>query len=305
MASLSGYREYVPATRGVGLVARRTADTREFGAFRAMAEQGYDRSLSALVEHEIIPRLIVAHGSPAAPSQGHESGAAPSVAIVAADIEALAPLTLQIEADLLLAQVDAILARGVGVDTLMVDLLAPTARLLGQYWEDDRCDFVDVTMGLWRLQEVVHEIAGRRTFEQAPADEGSRALFASMPGDQHDFGTVVIEELFSRNGWITDRLCGARADELVRHVGRDWLDLVGLTISCDCHIEGLPQLIATLRNISRNPRVSVMVGGRVFGGDAGLALRVGADGTAGDAKRALQIARELVRGQKTDAAVLT
>ena len=61
----------------------------------------------------------------------------------------------------------------------MVDLLAPAARLLGEYWEDDRCDFVDVTMGLWRLQEVVHEIAAR-----APADRaagGRRALARCSP----------------------------------------------------------------------------------------------------------------------------
>jgi methanogenic corrinoid protein MtbC1 len=262
-------------------------------AFRILADVDYDRSLSLLIESEIIPRLMIAHAV--------DTPEIKAVGIVADEIAALAPLALDMEADALLAHVETILARGVSVDTVMIDLLAPTARLLGEFWEDDRCDFVDVTMALWRLQEVVHEIAARSSTDRILAVGGHRALFASMPGDQHNFGTVVIDEVFRRDGWVTDRMSGAETPDLVRHVGENWFDIVGLTVSCDDHIAALTSVIVGLRNVSKNSRVSIMVGGRVFSADPGLALRVGADGTAGDARHALRVAGDLVRARDGEA----
>ena len=300
MASLAQYNRNI-SLAGDGRLARRFAgDTDSLAVFRVHADTEYDRSLSTLIESEIIPRLMVAHAAttPAVASVAVEASIDPS------EVEALAPLALQVEADALLAHIETILARGVTVDTVMVDLLAPTARLLGEYWEDDRCDFVDVTMGLWRLQEVVHEIAARAPADRLHAAGGHRALFASMPGDQHNFGTVVVDELFRRDGWVTDRLSEAQTPDLLRRVGDDWFDMVGLTISCDHHIAELTSIIVALRNVSRNPRVCIMVGGRIFSANPERAAHVGADGTAPDAKIALKVAAELVRTREGEHAVL-
>lgn len=250
-------------------------------------------SLSSLIEGEIIPRLVVAH-SVAAPTIVPTDG---DHAITIAEIEELAPLALQVEADALLAHVESILARGVAFDTVLVDLLAPAARLLGEFWKDDRCDFIDVTMGLWRLQEVVHEISSRMPGDEVHGGAGHHALFATMPGDQHSFGTVVIDELFRRHGWVTDRVSEVENADLLKRVADGWFDLIGLTVTCDCHIAPLASTIAALRNVSRNPRVCVMVGGRIFSDDPDLAVLVGADGTARQADLALKVACKLVRGR--------
>ena len=291
MASLAQYNRNVSLAGDERLARRFAGDADSLAVFRVHADTEYDRSLTTLIESEIIPRLMVAHAAttPAVASVAVEAGIDPS------EVDALAPLALQVEADALLAHIEMFLARGVTVDTVMVDLLAPTARLLGEYWEDDKCDFVDVTMGLWRLQEVVHEIAARAPADRLHAAGGHRALFASMPGDQHNFGTVVVDELFRRDGWVTDRLSEAQTPDLLRRVGDDWFDMVGLTISCDNHIAELTSIIVALRNVSRNPRVCIMVGGRIFSANPERAVHVGADGTAPDAKRALKVAAELVR----------
>lgn len=298
MASLA--RPHGPASviGDPGLARKFGGGADALAAFRVKVEVDHDRCLSALIEREIIPRLMVAHAA-AAPVLAPATGDA---AIEADEVATLAPLALQVEADALLEHIEAILARGASVDTVLVDLLAPAARLLGEFWEDDRCDFVDVTMGLWRLQEIVHELAARMPADRLAAAGGHRALFASMPGDQHDFGTVVIDELFRRGGWVTDRMSDAQTGDLLRRASGEWWDLVGLTVSCDCHVVALPSIISALRNVSRNPRVCVMVGGRVFSADPGLAIQVGADGTARDAKLALEVASELVCVREMEAA---
>jgi len=272
------------------------ADSQNLTAFRVLAAADFTNSLSQMIESEIIPRLMLAHGLAAAETVTDATVAE----IIAGEAEALASLVLQVDAGVLLVHVEAILARGVSVDTMMVDLLAPAARLLGEYWESDLCDFVDVTMGLWRLQEVVHVIAARAPSERLLAAGGRRALFASMPGDQHNFGTVVIDELFRRDGWITDRLSGVETSELLKRVGGDWFDMIGLTVSCDYHIATLPSIIVALRNVSRNSRVCIMVGGPVFSKDPGQAEKVGADGTAPDAQLALKVAAGLVRTREQE-----
>ena len=263
------------------------------------APAGDDASLSTLVEREIIPRLVASH-----PRIGASAVAAdPSALITAEEVATFAPLSLQVEADSLLDYVEVILRRGVSVDSVLVDLLAPAARRLGEFWEDDRCDFVDVTMGLWRLQEIVHELATRMPAESRQGP-GKRALFASLVGDQHSFGTVVIEELFCREGWLTDRIAEATTPDLLERIAGEWFDLIGLTISLDCHIAPLPGVIAALRNVSRNPQICVMVGGRVFVNDPALAASVGADGTASDAKVAVTVATKLISSLAVEAQAL-
>lgn len=248
------------------------------------------RSLTRLIEGEIIPRLLAAHTS----GPLFESAGEPLSMITAEEVAAFAPLALQVEADELLQHVEGLVARGISYEMLLVDLLAPAARHLGELWDDDRCDFVDVTMGLWRLQEVVHELSGSSRTGVHDDHRFRRALFASLEGDQHSFGTVVVDEMFSANGWLTDRLNEVSTDELFRYVRAEAFDLIGLTITCDCHIAALPSIVRGVRASSRNPRICVMVGGRVFAQNADLAAAIGADGTAPDARVAVRVAGELV-----------
>ncbi|UVO50820.1 cobalamin B12-binding domain-containing protein [Sphingomonas sp. SUN019] len=240
------------------------------------------RSLSQLIECEIIPRLMVAHVAPVIDHPPADP----------ADVIALADLALQVEADELLSRAESLLADGMTVEGLMVDLLGPAARTLGEYWESDRCDFVDVTMGLWRLQEVVHELGVRQPGARHLPTR--RALFAPMPGDQHGFGTLVLAEVFTRGGWSVERAGDASTRSLMATAAGEWFDLVGLTVSCDCHTATLPSVISGLRGVSHNPAVRVMVGGRVFADNPALATTVGADGTANDAREALLVAAALV-----------
>ena len=172
------------------------------------------QSLASLVTGEIIPRLVLAHGdlAPAtmlAPSAGDRL-----------DVEAFAPLTVHSETSALLTQVDRLIEAGVGVDTVMLDLLAPAARLLGRWWEEDRCGFIEVTMGLWRLQELVRELT--RRFPPACVGGGGAGrdvLFASFPGEQHDFGAVMVSEMFNRHGWNSEVLIGVEMSELLAVAG--------------------------------------------------------------------------------------
>mgnify|MGYP006189690253 CR=1 FL=1 len=175
--------------------------------------EGPHDSVNAMIESEIIPRLLMAHA--AAPARSKAKRSRP---IDPEDASAFAVLPLRLEAANLLEEVDAFIAEGSSVETICLDLLAPAARMLGEMWERDECDFIDVTMGLWRLQEVMREIAARSPADLPSLKVPRSALFSPMPGDQHNFGTLMIEEVFARGGW--------RSEALVKPERRQLLDRI-------------------------------------------------------------------------------
>ena len=243
-------------------------------------------ALHRLVEGEIIPRLLLAHRGDATAPRAAAPG--PGTA------ERFAVAALQQEAYGLLVEVDAMLAGGNTVEGIFLDVLAPAARHLGLMWDADECDFVDVTMALWRLQEIVHELAARMPGAAERRGGERRALFAPLPGEQHGFGSLMVEEFFRRAGWTTASELSATEADLVGLVRGRWFELVGLTVTCETNVARLPGLIAALRGASRNPRLGIMVGGKVFTDHPELARGCGADATAADARQAVLVAETLL-----------
>jgi methanogenic corrinoid protein MtbC1 len=242
-----------------------------------------------VIEVEVIPRLLVAHFPVLVPSEP----AAPAE-VDPAEVERIAGLAVTLEAHELLAEVEQFVRRGVCIERVLVELMAPAARELGEAWKRDDLDFVEVTMALWRLQEVLREIAGRSPPGGRVQADPRSALFSPYPTDQHSFGTVMIEECFARAGWDTDLLVDpSRADLLARLANRHF-DLVGLTVSSDCHIAQLSSLVTAMRNVSQNSSVCVMLGGRALIERPAIAVEAGADGTAATALDALDLADSLI-----------
>ncbi|MFO6428817.1 B12-binding domain-containing protein [Erythrobacter sp. W302b] len=251
-------------------------------------------SVNAIIEGEIIPRLLMAHASTDAQPRSKRSRT-----ISADEASRFAVLPLRLEAASLLEEVDAFITKGASVETICLDLLAPAARRLGEMWEADECDFLDVTMGLWRLQEVMREVAARSPAVMGGVTLPYSALFSPMPGDNHNFGTLMIEEVFARGGWRSEALVKPERRELLDRLARQPFDLIGLTLARDCPSTALGNLIKAMRNVSANPHIIVLVGGRMINENPGVAIEVGADGTGADALAALELANSLIKTAAT------
>lgn len=287
MASVYGFVRSIAKVGSAAPMLRNIVGRKSSVADEPQRQSGF----AMLVESEIIPRLVVAHRHDPLPVSS-----SPARFITNDEAADFAPFALQEDACALLDRVEVFLARGVSVDTLFVELLAPAARHLGTMWDDDTADFVAVTMALWRLQEIVRELSAREPIAQHGDDVGRRALFSVMPGEDHSFGTVLVEDVFRRAGWTTGLLTQCSTSELLATVARDAYDVIGLTVTGDRHCQTVPAIINGLRSVSRNPKITIMVGGRIFSENPDLATQLGADATAADATSALAVARDLVNG---------
>ena len=246
-------------------------------------------ALAGLIESQIIPRLLVA-----CRNQSIRPDDVTHDRICASQAEGFAAVVLRLEAHSLMEQVEGFIARGASVEAVLVDLLAPTARQIGIWWEEDTCDFVDVTMGLWRLQQIVYELSARLPGKAPVFGQSRKAIFSVFPGSSHSFGTVIVEECFRREGWQTTLLTTATDHQLINMVAEHHYDVIGLTITREDEMASAPSLIGRIRARSRNPMLGVIVGGRIFTQSPELAMQIGADATASDAEQAVKRAEMLL-----------
>lgn len=246
------------------------------------------QALASLIESEIVPRLLLVHK----PARTGTADADGSEAVLESPAT-FARKTVELSVDDLIAHVQAQIANGVDWNRLCLDQLAPTARHLGEMWENDDASFTDVTLGLARLHQLLHEIARSPDDAAHPGMEQKRAYLVSLPGEQHTFGLAMLDEFFQKAGWLTWVDNAASGAEILERVATLSLDVIGVSVARQEMLDGLPALIKQCREASRNPNIRIMVGGRVFTDDETLADRIGADGTAADAEDAVRLATQL------------
>jgi len=245
-------------------------------------------ALARVIEGEIIPRLTLAHRQ----EQDRRVHGTPPV--TTSEVAAFADLIVKADYRAVLAYVDAEMAKGLAPEALLVSLFAPTARYLGEMWKADRYDFVEVTIALSVLQQLIREHSMRMGLEDVAWSDDKRILLVPAPGDQHTFGVAVVEKFFRAAGWEVWGGPAGLAFDLPDLVSREGFSVFGVSLGSEANLDAVVTLIRQIRRSSRNPAMRVLVGGPVFIDRPDLALLIGADATATDAQSAVALAHDLL-----------
>lgn len=243
--------------------------------------------LARAIESDVIPRLVQAHRAteslrPLAPKPTE------------ADVQAFVADIVGDREEAVAASLDRMRQRGLPVEMLYLDLLAPAARLLGEMWNDDQCDFATVTVALGRLQCLLRELSPAFGTEVAHPPNGRRALFAQPRDEQHSFGLSMVAEFFRRDGWEVVGGVGGAVDDPGARTRQEWVDVVGFSIGSELRLEWLRSRIAVVRESSRNRNIVVLCGGPIFTLHPQWLTHVGADATALDGREAPNVADRLL-----------
>ena len=248
-------------------------------------------NLAAAIEDEVIPRLLL---SQRAHINEIHTDVTPLSHAGDECVDEFVSLLLKDDLEVAYAYIDSIRVRGVTLSAVYLELLAPAARMLGEMWEEDRVGFADVTVALCRLHDVMRNLGASQPPATDTLPQGRRALLVPMPGEQHTFGLVMVADFFRRAGWDVCTEAVHTSNELVGFVRQEWFTMIGLSVGCEAHLEGVASTIHALRRAARNRSLGVMVGGSLIAKHPELAIQVGADATGKDARQAVMQAENLV-----------
>jgi len=245
--------------------------------------------IAGIVESQVVPRLVNSYRADTLiPDEPEAVLPEPEARVV----ERLADLTVK-DSSAAKAQVQALYDDGLSIEAIYLNVLAPTARLLGKYWETDQMHFADVTIGVGVLQQMLHDFEAAFQVDAKAWQPGLRALLMPAPEEQHTFGLFMIGEFMRRAGWDawTGPLPPAKELELLIKSGE--FSVIGFSASSDNRLSDLADTIALVRRLSKDHPICIMVGGYVFAERPELVEKVGADGTASNAKDAIKLAHRM------------
>ena len=227
--------------------------------------------LEPLLRDKVLPHLLRAHAHAAAPGLPCEAFARALLAEGPEDArQALARLQRS----------------GAEPRRLLDEVLAPAARRLGRWWEDDTCDFFVVSEAMARL----HALACGLVEPEAAGPRGPRLLLLTAPGETHLFGACLAADLFRREGWRVER-----ADGDLRRARPGAFDAIGVSCGCEKAAAGLPQFLQRLKlQIAARP-VPILLGGALFLGQPERAKNLGVDFVASEPDSPRRISLALIQ----------
>ncbi len=240
--------------------------------------------LARTLETDIIPRLLLAHRNVAPrPTSTSAVAADPT----SDDVSALTGLAMQADLPGALSYLEGLRARGIPLERLYLELLAPVARRLGVMWERGHLRLhgghggpVLPAPGGARVQPGLRRAHAARG-ARPPCAARSLARRTAQLRHSGACGAVLPR---CRLGCVV----GLRLErsDIIEAAQRIWFGVAGFSLACDDHIGDLAVLIRDVRRASRNAGIGILVGGPLFMENPDLVALVGADATAADGRQA-------------------
>lgn len=260
-------------------------------------------AIERVVEADIIPRLLAAYraraaaaGKPAPKAVAAAARATPRQPHTATDAANLALGVIGSKPEEVVAAVLArLIAEGEAAEARCLELIADAARHLGVLWVEDRAGFEEVTIGMFHLQRMAHDIAPMTRRVVLPEGAPRKTLLLlTLEGEQHSLAKTLLANCFDSAGWQVSTVQVSSTDDVATLVSTVDYDVVGFSMATDVQVSRADHCIKAVRQASHNRNVIIMVGGALILATPTLVETLGADGTAASAAEATVRAEELL-----------
>ncbi|MFK7942009.1 MAG: B12-binding domain-containing protein [Paracoccaceae bacterium] len=233
--------------------------TRQHRSYRDQLPDTAVRTLAS----EVISRL----------STRFDSTNQPQSKVAVSSLEDFCHALARADDEVCLNMVNAMIADGASVATVYLTYLGGAARLLGTWWEEDKASFAEVTIGTGRIYALLYALRPG-LIERNPVYR-KRAVFASVPGEQHFLGVTMAADMFRARGWDIDLHTGCEHEELVALVDEVNPAFIGFSGSGQRAVLPLLRLLVAVR--AGHPGAYILVSGNVANFDLDMTEVTGAD----------------------------
>ena len=171
----------------------------------------------------------------------------------------------------------------------LADVYIPiAARRMGQAWHDDEMSWLDVSIGVGRMQSLLREIGTAWVADQA-GDTGHGTVLMIVPDrEQHTLGPLVATGQLRRYGVSVCLRIAPSFSELRSLMAARQFDGVMISIATKEKVDPVAKTVQFLKTVMSGP-TPIIVGGAVLSKVEDLAACTGADFSSNDIGAALEV----------------
>jgi methanogenic corrinoid protein MtbC1 len=125
--------------------------------------------------------------------------------------------------------------------------------------------------------------------------KGRKFLACAVSDDLHEMGIRMISDMFELDGWDTYYMGANMPDvHILTAINEQQPDVIGISATMPSHVGKAAALIEKVRSACNPAKFKILVGGYPFSLEPLLWNRIGADGSAKDAKEAVRLANNIL-----------
>jgi methanogenic corrinoid protein MtbC1 len=157
---------------------------------------------------------------------------------------------------------------GMGVDSIVLELIPRIARKLGDQWVSDSLSFTEVTIATGRLQKLIYSLDHLFQETRTNASTAHSILVTAAPGSHHTLGPLILSNYFTWAGWNVLSESAPSQRYIETTVASKSLTAIAVSVADYDQLDQLPALIQAIRSKSLNPAIIVLTGGSLYNSDA-------------------------------------
>lgn len=170
----------------------------------------------------------------------------------------------------------------------LADIYIPeAARRMGEAWHEDQMSWMDVSIGVGRMQSLLREIGAAWAADQAGDAGHGTVLLLGAEREQHTLGPMVVMGQLRRFGVSVCLRIAPTFAELNTLLATRQFDGILISVSTKDKLEAVAKTVEFLKNQMSQP-CPIVVGGAVMARVEDLAACTGADFSTNDIGAALE-----------------
>lgn len=158
------------------------------------------------------------------------------------------------------AILQSLISQSVTIEVIYERLLKPTLYRVGELWEQRKISVATEHMASSIVENLLNELYLQL---QPKLHNGKKAILASIPGEMHQIGVKMVNDVLETNGWETYFLgANVPTNDLISFAKGVKPDLFALSMSLYFN---LPELVKLIDEVQHHfPETKVIVGGQGF-----------------------------------------
>jgi 5-methyltetrahydrofolate--homocysteine methyltransferase len=186
--------------------------------------------------------------------------------------------------------VTAALQAGIPARTILDEGMLSAMSEVGRLFEEGECYVPEMMMSARAMKSGLAKL--QTSLKDTNVEAAGQVAIGTVKGDLHDLGKNLVGMMLEGAGFrVKDLGVDVPPDKFV--AAADDVDVIALSALLTTTMGQMKETLDALDAAGKRPKVKVMIGGAPVTED--FAQRIGADGYAADASKAVALAKTLIR----------